>query len=762
MDEETVSVLPNEKRGLQQLFGSDEVLYRKQELTEILSKTLQGVQSLGFDRVRLYLLSTDRQSLVGYAHVGMETPFEGIKFQVATDESMQRLLTFPRPQLLMRKAYEPTSIAQLLDGVEQWVSIPLLFQEKITGILLVDNKFSRRPISETELDTLALLANQVAIVLEYAQHFAEIKRHTEQLEKLHHATLAFTAQLEQDKLLDTIVSKAATLLGAKGSCIYEYAPATQTLYSMATYGLPAALQGHTLSVGEGMAGMLVQEGEPWMIVDDYEQWTGQDEIYAGKGNFGAVVNVLLKWRNQPIGVLCVNDNVGRKFTTEDAKLLQLFANYTAIVLDNAQLYQGAQKQAVALEAVYNAGRAVTSSLNLDEILHRITEQAVHLTGCDEKKGGFAIISLVEGNKSKFVTSHPHTALQKVHNVLGEEVDITKDEDNRIGIIGRAIKTVQPQLVSDVTKNKDYLEAYQETRTELAVPIVIDGHVLGAINVEHPTPNAFDHEHQRALESLAVQAAIAIRNAQRFEELKRIKGYIGTKTAVEWIQMVSTAWGHSVRREVGTARGHIALLERLLRQETKRPEALEELKQLTAVISDIGEIPIIAPLSYEDAVASVQVNKLVQTYLTRLWKLAPYKEVALQFSLQTDLDTQATVWVSPEWLRRVFEIVVDNAVYAMLRANPSLQPKQLQVITKLAGDAIIIAFADTGPGIPPQVMAKLFENPIDKPAGSRGAGIGMMLAKTIMQTYRGDITVQATGSDGTQIAITLPVEESVNF
>jgi len=71
--------------------------------------------------------------------------------------------------------------------------------------------------------------------------------------------------------------------------------------------------------------------------------------------------------------------------------------------------------------------------------------------------------------------------------------------------------------------------------------------------------------------------------------------------------------------------------------------------------------------------------------------------------------------------------------------------------------IEISVRDTGPGIPEGVLERIFREPVDKPVGSRGAGIGLILAQTIVQTYGGDIRVEPPSGRGTNMVIVLPVE-----
>src|SRR5262249_3974998 len=95
--------------------------------------------------------------------------------------------------------------------------------------------------------------------------------------------------------------------------------------------------GAILKVGEGVAGNLVRSGAPYRIVEDYNIHPERSAIYSGRRNFGAVLEVPLRWRDRILGVLYIDDDVGRKITPEDASLLGLFADQSAIAIVNHEL-----------------------------------------------------------------------------------------------------------------------------------------------------------------------------------------------------------------------------------------------------------------------------------------------------------------------------------------------------------------------------------------------------------------------------------------
>ena len=84
-------------------------------------------------------------------------------------------------------------------------------------------------------------------------------------------------------------------------------------------------------------------------------------------------------------------------------------------------------------------------------------------------------------------------------------------------------------------------------------------------------------------------------------------------------------------------------------------------------------------------------------------------------------------------------------------------KLMTIATRQTDGWVEIAVSDTGKGIPEDVLSKLFTEPIKKPKGSKGQGVGVLMAQTIIQAFGGEIVVESTSPAGTTLAIRLPVE-----
>jgi signal transduction histidine kinase len=220
--------------------------------------------------------------------------------------------------------------------------------------------------------------------------------------------------------------------------------------------------------------------------------------------------------------------------------------------------------------------------------------------------------------------------------------------------------------------------------------------------------------------------------------------------VAWMGMVSSAWRHSIEGHAITIREEIQQLRSdLARQALDKIEGrLAKMERLTKMILDK---PITPPLSEEEGVESVSINELLQERIKQLWENEPYQSVQLEWELK--LSRSATVRASPEWLRRIFDALVDNAVEAMADGSSPA----LTISTRATGDNVEIVFADTGRGIPEDVSPKLFHEQIKKPKGAKGLGMGLLMAQTIAQTYGGEIRVEPASPTGTSMVVSLPIE-----
>jgi K+-sensing histidine kinase KdpD len=310
-------------------------------------------------------------------------------------------------------------------------------------------------------------------------------------------------------------------------------------------------------------------------------------------------------------------------------------------------------------------------------------------------------------------------------------------DGLTGICGRAVRTGTSQLIPDVYKDPDYLPIDRRTRSELVVPIKVGDEVVGVINVEHPEKNIFSEDDRQVLEMLASNASIAIQNARTFEELNAARLNIESLTNLFWTGAFAQAWQHSIRNHSVIVSDCVKLIRDDLDKGYPMSGVYEKLFQIESIIDEIQSIPM-PPLSSEDGIESILVHQLIQDRIKQYrQKNGRFAEITYNVELHTGVST--SIRAGREWIRRLLDILIHNAVNAM---NGSEQ-KVLTLQTDMEKGMIKISVIDTGHGIPTQIFPKLFKAPITKAKGEKGSGIGLYLGMEIAKTYGGLLEIETT-------------------
>jgi PAS domain S-box-containing protein len=215
--------------------------------------------------------------------------------------------------------------------------IPLIAGDESVGIVFVNYRTSH-PFADEEKEIIEIFANQAAIAIQNARLFRTVQRHAQELSTLYHLSLDIIRQLEVKPLLETIVQRAADLLGADGGGLLLRHPKREEIEMVVAYKLLTML-GMKFEFGQGLVGRVAQSGKP-MIVNDYHAWEDRDQRFEKepyKHLFRAVAGVPLRQEDEVIGVLAVSDtDEDRVFVDNDVKLLERFATQAAIAISNAR------------------------------------------------------------------------------------------------------------------------------------------------------------------------------------------------------------------------------------------------------------------------------------------------------------------------------------------------------------------------------------------------------------------------------------------
>lgn len=158
-----------------------------------------------------------------------------------------------------------------------------------------------------------------------------------------------------------------------------------------------------------------------------------------------------------------------------------------------------------LSLLYQVSKVIHSTLDSQEALQLIVSEAVRVMGASS--GSLVLINPTTNFLEIHAAQNLSSAARKLKLRVGE------------GITGWVAQTGQPARVGDVTQDKRYVSIRREVRSELAVPLEVQGEVRGVINVDAEKVEAFSADDQELLQELANLAARVVHNTWLYEQLR---------------------------------------------------------------------------------------------------------------------------------------------------------------------------------------------------------------------------------------------------
>lgn len=244
----------------------------------------------------------------------------------------------------------------------------------------------------------------------------------------------------------------------------------------------------------------------------------------------------LKIETQVLGVFDIQSDRLNAFTEGDMQVLRALADNIAIAIENTRLVQTARRRADQLTAVGETSRAITSILDLDNLLQRIVN-LIH----DRFNFPYTHLYTIDHVQEKITFK----AGSGQRTPLYTEANITFDLNAKKGIIPWVVQHGQTKRINDVEKETLFVRppfTKQTSGSEMAIPLSFGDEILGVLDVQSQEKNAFSQEDQLLLETLGDNIAISIRNAKLYhsekwrrqvaESLRDVAGLLSDNIAVD--------------------------------------------------------------------------------------------------------------------------------------------------------------------------------------------------------------------------------------
>lgn len=593
------------------------------------------------------------------------------------------------------------------------------------------------------------------IAVQSAERIAEIQRGAGFRTELLKAGQSIISLEKSQEVLQSIANRTKIALGCDLVTLYTYDESRQEIGFPSTNSgeleNPPALQTLGYVSKQSVVWKILRTGEPYFAVDSLHDIHMLSNATARQKGFKSFVEregicssagLPLLVGNERVGILFVNYRTPHSFPEDKRENIRLFATQAAIAIHNARLYEDIQKREMQLKALYDAAKVITQKAGLDgkQLLDKILELAITITGTIGEKAILGTIQIVDeqANEREFTNVYPPSEYPNLQAQIGLKLslDKTKTKNGKVGVTGRAAITGKPQLVHNVKEDFDYIMYLPEVKSELAVPILINGdRVIGVINVESDIVSAFDISDRDSLVALADLVAIAIQKVQSQEEFNAIQ----TVNSTFWLL---SRWAHKVRQK------SFALGKDLNTLKKDLPIGLFS-EILNNMDESINQLSIPAQTIFAEVEETreqpVDFGKLLATMADRL-----HRKKKVPIDLDLSIDNQCLVMGNQLFLEFAIECLLENAIRSIEQKE---KPGKLEVGCRLLGDFVQASISDTGMGIDQDASKVLFHTPVDS---VRGLGYGTYTTANILRAYKGGVRVAQTNSEGTRIELWLPV------
>jgi signal transduction histidine kinase len=333
------------------------------------------------------------------------------------------------------------------------------------------------------------------------------------------------------------------------------------------------------------------------------------------------------------------------------------------------------------------------------------------------------------------------------------------EAGRGSVLGRTVLERQPVQVRDVLADPNYrLQEVQKRvggRTVLGVPLLREANPIGIIILGRKTVRSFTDKQIELATTFAGQAVIAIENVRLFEEIQDKSRQLAE--ASQHKSQFLANMSHELRTPLNAIIGVSEMLREdaeALKQDTEPLDrVLGAARHLLALINDILDLSKIEAGRMELQLESFALAPLIADVVKTIEPLAAKSSNKVAAHCDGGI---GTMHADQMRLRQALLNLMSNANKFTERGTITVEARQAQAN---GHDYVTIAVADTGIGMTPEQMGKLFQEFSQADASTTrkygGTGLGLAISKRFCQMMGGDITVESEPSRGSTFTIRLP-------
>jgi GAF domain-containing protein len=471
-----------------------------------------------------------------------------------TQESWQAVTQGPNPlrgYRYRRLGVEP-ALKQPQQAAQAWLEghsvvasahseavVPIKLRDQVIGVLGI--RAGGESIPAEAISAAEEVANRLALALENARLFEEAREHAEELAVLNELAQALTTRLSVEDVLEEVYKGASRLLDTRNFYVALYdAESDEVTFALDVIegegGTSEVRKPHTSRrAGQGLTEYVIRTRRPLLIEENVVERLHEMGIEM-------IGRAALSWLGVPLmvgervlGVMAAQSYATpRTYDEHDRDLMTAMASQAAIALQNAHLFEEAQRRATQLATAAEVARDATAILEVDQLL----DQTVHLISKQfgfyhagvfllDEEGEYAVLRAAssEGGRRMLARGHRLRAGSGIPDAAGSGAEDGAAEpaaaSGAVGIVGHVVATGEGRIASNVGSDAVFFNNpdLPDTRSEMALPLKVRGRVIGALDVQSAQEAAFAPDSVAVLQTLGDQLATAITNANLFQEVR---------------------------------------------------------------------------------------------------------------------------------------------------------------------------------------------------------------------------------------------------
>ncbi len=679
--------------------------------TTVLDQTdlLQNVSNLTRDRFELYhahiyLMNEARNTLVlaaGAGDVGERMTAAGHSIPYDRERSLVARAARTQQGVIINNVMQEANFLPnpLLPKTRSELAVPIMLGNEVLGVLDVQADV----INQFTLDdarVMATLADQVAVALSNARAFQRVQEAREEVDRIYNTSLDMVGTSDMEGYFQSLNPAWERTLG--------------------------------YSSDELMAVPYIE----FVHSEDIEATLAEAE----KLDQGATT---LQFEN--------------RYRCKDGSYKWLSWN-TVVDVEAGEMYFvtrdiSDQKQAEAqAELARDLGQQLATLLDPNELLSQTVERLseafqyyhAHIYLLDRASATLSVRAGL-GEAGRQMVQHGHSIPYGAERSL----------------VARAAQTLQPVVVKDVSRNPDHLPnpLLPKTRSEAAVPLIVGTEVLGVLDVQHDVPEFFDGNQVGTLQIVANQLAIALSNAQLYQE------QLETAERLREVDVLKSEFLASMSHELRTPLNSIIGYAEVILDGLDGPlnEDMEEDvsaihssgKLLLNLINDILDLAKIEAGQMELEYETINLNEFLGRMVETSQILVKTKPVDLLLDFDDQVQMPDTIYADPIRLQQIINNLISNAAKFTEKGSITLR-------STLQNGSVVIAVQDTGMGIAEEQVNLIFERfrQADQSSTRRagGTGLGLDITRRLVHMHGGEIWVQSELGHGSEFAFTLPLTQ----